>query len=205
MYRKLAAIAGVLLILCSAVALAQKEATAQTSTLSRDIATASSSVKQPQGISANSGIVQAEPLWKRLPDLRVTQVNPGTPTFDGDGSARIPLTVTIKNFGRSTDTRFKISTDAQVDGSQRYVRAFTVPGQSDIWYPWQNGLAGGAEATFTGNLIIRSSPGESLAGKGVAISTMVDSISGDEFIPESGRVMESNEENNVLDARVQLP
>jgi CARDB len=204
MYKKLAAIVGVLLVLCSTTAWAQKEATAQMNIASKDIATAPGSVRQSQGISAGSGLILAEPIWKRLPDLRVTQVTPGTPSFEEDGSANVPLTVTIKNFGRSTATRFKISVDVQVDGEPRYVKPFTVPGQSDIWYPWQNGLASGEEVTFNGNLVISNPSGDSLIGKWVTISTMVDSISGDEFIPEWGRVTESNEENNELEVRIQL-
>jgi hypothetical protein len=139
-----------------------------------------------------------------MPDLRVTQVIPGTPSFEGRSVANVPLTVTIKNFGASTKERFKISVDAQVDGEPRYVRPFTVPRQSNMWYPWQNGLVSGAEVTFTGNLQIGIPSGDSLSGKSAFIYAIVDSISGDEFVPDWGRVMESNEENNEMMAEIQL-
>lgn len=198
MYKKLVFVVGVLLILCSATALAQREATTQMSAISKDIASASVSMKQPQSIYSENFVL------KRLPDLRVTQVIPGTPSFESGSVVNVPLTVTIKNFGASTKESFKISVDAQVDGGPRYVKPFTVPRQSDMWYPWQNGLAGGAEVTFTGNLQIGTPSGDSLSGKSAIIYVIVDSISGDEFIADSGRVMESNEENNEKMAEIQL-
>ncbi len=190
MNKKIFAIVGVILILCSAATLAQKEATIQKSAISSAISkeTASASSRVQQAIQSGNWNMQAGSIWKRLPDLTVTQVLPGSPSFEGSSIANVPLTVTIKNLGASTKERFKISVDVQVDDNPRFVRPFTVPGQ-DIWYPWQTGLASGAEATFTGNLLIGTPSGESLSGKTAKITAMVDSISGDEFISASGSVI----------------
>jgi hypothetical protein len=141
----------------------------------------------------------------RLPDLKVTQITAGTPSFEEDGAvANVPLTVTIKNFGGATSEMFKTSVDVIVGDGMRYVRPFTVPGQSDTWYPWQSGLGEGEEATFTGTLMIGVPSGESLYGQKATIIAKVDSCSGDEFTPEYCRVEESDETNNENEASVQL-
>lgn len=141
----------------------------------------------------------------RLPDLIVTEVVPGTASFEEDGSvANLPLKVTIKNVGGATDKDFKTSVDVIVGGGQRFVRAFTVPGQTDIWYPWKNGLGAGEEATFSGNLYIGVPSGDVLYNQEAKIIATVDSCSGDEFMPDYCRVQESNEINNDKVVSVQL-
>jgi len=132
-----------------------------------------------------------------LPDLRVTQITAGTPDIKSNGKeANVPLAVTVKNFGGSTSNEFKISTDVKVGTGGMFVKPFTVPGQRDIWYPRQNGLGAGEEITFSGNLYIGTPSGPSLYGQKAAIVAMVDSCSGDEFMPDYCRVKESNEVNN---------
>ncbi|MGB3943610.1 MAG: hypothetical protein WBK88_02320 [Methanothrix sp.] len=141
----------------------------------------------------------------RLPDLIVTEVVPGTPSFEEDGrAANLPLKVTIKNVGGATDKDFKTSVDVIVGSGARYVRPFSVPGQTDIWYPWKEGLGAGEEATFTGNLNIRVPLGEVLYNQEAKIMVFVDSCSGDEFMPDYCRVQETNEINNEKEVSVRL-
>lgn len=153
-----------------------------------------------------SGVIGTATLAPRLPDLRVTQITAGTPSFEDGGSvAQVPLTVTVKNFGGSTDERFKTSVHVAVGSGQRFVRPFTVAGQPDIWYPWQNGLGRGEEVTFSGNLQIGIPGGDSLYGQSATIMALADSCSGDEFMPSYCRVEESQENNNENQITVQLP
>ena len=134
-----------------------------------------------------------------LPDLRVTEVEAGTPSFEDNGNeANVPLKVTIKNFGGSTSNSFKISTDVIVGDGGRFVNPFSVPGQDDVWYPWQEGLGAGKEATFSGDLHIGHPSGTTLVGEVATIIATADSCSGDEFMPDYCRVEESNEENNEM-------
>jgi hypothetical protein len=140
-----------------------------------------------------------------LPDLRVTQVTAGTPEIEDNGrEADVPLTVTIKNFGGSTSSEFKISTDVKVGDDGTFVKPFTVPGQGDIWYPRQNGLGAGEEATFSGSLYVGNPSGSSLYGQKAIITAKVDSCSGDEFMPEYCRVKESNEANNERQTSIEF-
>jgi len=142
----------------------------------------------------------------RLPDLRVTQITAGNPTFEEDGSvANVPLTVTVKNFGGATDQEFKTSVDVIVGSGQRFVRPFTVAGQPDMWYPRKSGLGSGQEVTFSGNLQIGIPGGDSLYGQSARIIAMADSCSGDEFMPDYCRVEESQENNNDKEISIQLP
>ena len=71
--------------------------------------------------------------------------------------------------------------------------AFTVSGQSDIWYPWTtNSLGSGSSVSFNGWLTFSSS----LQGEFVSIKAKADSCSGDEFMPTHCRIDETNEGNN---------
>lgn len=139
-----------------------------------------------------------------LPDLTVTGVATGSPSFSNPSEVNLPLTVTISNRGDATTTRFKLSVDV-VDSSGRFVKPFTVPGQSDRWYPWKTGLARGATYSFRGSLYIGIPGGPSLHGQRVTIIPRVDSCSGDEFMPDYCRVQESNEGNNEMQRSITLP
>jgi hypothetical protein len=139
-----------------------------------------------------------------LPDLTVTAAATGTPSFINPSEANLPLTVTIKNQGDATGTRFKLSVDV-VDSSGRFVKPFTVPGQADRWYPWKTGLARGATYSFRGTLYIGIPGGPSLHGQRITLIPRVDSCSGDEFMPDYCRVRESNEGNNEYSRSVTLP
>jgi len=145
-------------------------------------------------------------LPSKLPDLRVTQITAGTPDIESNGrEANVPLKVTVKNFGGSTSSEFKISTDVKVGDGGMFVKPFTVPGQPDMWYPRQNGLGAGEEATFSGNLYIGTPSGPSLYGQKATIVAMVDSCSGDEFMPDYCRVKESSEVNNERQTSIEFP
>lgn len=139
-----------------------------------------------------------------LPDLTVSGVATGAPSFITPSEANLPLTVTIQNLGDSTSTRFKLSVDV-IDSSGRFVKPFTVPGQSDRWYPWKTGQARGASYSFRGTLYIGIPSGPSLHGQRITIIPRVDSCSGDEFMPDYCRVRESNEANNENRRSITLP
>jgi hypothetical protein len=139
-----------------------------------------------------------------LPDLTVTGIATGAPSFISPSEANLPLTVTIQNTGDATGTRFKLSVDV-IDSSGRFVKPFTVPGQSDRWYPWKTGLARGASYSFRGTLYVGIPGGASLHGQRITIIPRVDSCSGDEFMPDYCRVRESNEANNENSRSITLP
>jgi hypothetical protein len=113
-----------------------------------------------------------------LPDLTVSGIVAGAPSFISPGEASLPLTVTIMNHGDATGTRFKLSVDV-IDSSGRFVKPFTVPGMGDRWYPWKTGLARGEPYNFRGTLYIGSPRGPSLHGQRISIIPRVDSCSGD--------------------------
>jgi hypothetical protein len=85
------------------------------------------------------------------------------------------------------------------------VKPFTVPGQGDIWYPWLNGLARGASTSLRGSLSIGIPHGTDPHGKRITIIPLVDSCSGDEFMPDYCRARERNENSNVMQKDVSLP
>ena len=137
------------------------------------------------------------------PDLVVTTLETtGTPTVNLEDSAVVPIRVVIKNQGDAAADIFKVST-AYTGTNGPYAVAFTVPGQSNIWYPYTSEpLAAGDDVTFSGNLTFHSS----VHGVTVNITAMADSCSGDEFMPDYCRVEESDEDNNESSAiSVSLP
>lgn len=135
-----------------------------------------------------------------LPDLTITKVATGTPNFISPNKVDLPLTVTIKNIGDATSNPFKLSVDVSVKSSAgtciKYLEPFTVPGSSDIWYPWKSGLARGETYSFRGTLHIVRSSEPSLHGLKILILPWVDSNAADEFTPSYGRVEENDEGNN---------
>jgi hypothetical protein len=139
-----------------------------------------------------------------LPDLTVTGIATGAPSFISPSEANLPLTVTIQNIGDTTGTRFKLSVDV-IDSSGRFVKPFTIAGQGDRWYPWKTGLARGASYSFRGTLYVGIPGGASLHGQRITIIPRVDSCSGDEFMPDYCRVRESNEANNENRRSITLP
>ena len=128
-----------------------------------------------------------------LPDLVVTTLETtGTPTVNLEGSVEVPIRVVVENQGDAAADIFKVST-AYTGTNGPYAVAFTVLGQSNMWYPYTTGpLAAGDDVTFTGKLTFHSS----VHGVTVSITATADSCSGDEFMPDYCRVEESNEDNN---------
>jgi hypothetical protein len=138
-------------------------------------------------------------LANGLPDLKITAMDLGRADFISESEANIPLSVTIKNVGDTTNTKFKLSVDviAPFDGyMMQNPKPFTVPGQGDRWYPWKTGLASGATYTFTGSLYVGYPNKDKLLGQTITVIPHVDSCSGDEFMEDYCRVRESNEGNN---------
>lgn len=137
------------------------------------------------------------------PDLVVTSLTTnGTPTVNADNSAEVPILVVVRNNGTASAGIFKVSVQYTVN-SQTFVVAFTVAGQTDIWYPWTDAaLAPGEQVMFAGTLTFHPS----LHNVTVSLEAVADSTDGDEFIPATGRVLESDETNNVSSpVEVDLP
>ncbi|MEN8182477.1 MAG: CARDB domain-containing protein [Myxococcota bacterium] len=131
------------------------------------------------------------------PDLVVTTIeSDGTPIVNADNSAEVPIQVVVRNQGSAAADVFKTAVD--YTGSQgTFVVAFTVPGQTDIWYPHTSGsLAAGAEESFAGILTFHPS----VHGETLGLHAVADSCSGDEFMPDYCRVQESDEANNRSDS-----
>ncbi|OKH29771.1 hypothetical protein NIES2119_31995 [[Phormidium ambiguum] IAM M-71] len=136
----------------------------------------------------------------KLPDLVVTSLESRGAAFERDGKVILPIEVAVKNEGNASADPFKISLEYTKTGnSTPFVVAFTANDNSNVnpdtgWYPFtRNPLAAGSEVTFTGELIFGD---RSLLGQPISLNAIADSTSGDEFIPEYGRVWESNENNN---------
>jgi hypothetical protein len=141
------------------------------------------------------------------PDLVVTNfATTGAPTVNADNSAQVQVTVTIKNQGTVSATAFKMATEYR-DGATTYVVAFTDSSPtgshgSDLWYPWVDSLAAGAEVTKTGTLTWHSA----VHGLTVPLWVTADSCSGDELTEIFCRVDESDEANNASsEVSVTLP
>ena len=127
------------------------------------------------------------------PDLVVTTLeSTGSPTINAENSVELPIRVVVRNQGDAGAGIFKVATE--YTGSQgTFVVAFTVPGQSDIWYPYTSStLAAGADTAFSGKVTFNPS----IHGETVSLKAIADSCSGDEFMPAYCRVEESDETNN---------
>ncbi len=132
------------------------------------------------------------------PDLVVTSLRTtGLGSVDENYFIQ-PIEVVVQNQGSLPAEPFKVSVDYQVEGQPSYVVAFTADETSDVnadsvWYPFtKDDLAPGAEVTFTGELTFHR---DSLTDD-ISLWAIADSISGDEFMPDYGRVEESIEINN---------
>jgi len=139
-----------------------------------------------------SGAV-CEPGTSGSPDLVVTTLEQtGDPTVNDDEAVEVPIRVIVKNQGTASAGIFKVATEyTGPDGT--FVVAFTVPGQSSVWYPFTNtSLASGATVTFAGKVTFYYT----VHNVTVSLKAIADSCSGDEFMPDYCRVEESNETNN---------
>ena len=112
-----------------------------------------------------------------LPDLAVTGIATGAPSFISPSEANLPLTVTIINLGDATATRFKLSVEV-IDSAGKFVKPFTLIGSPDRWYPWKMGMARGETHSFRGTLYIGSLRGPSLHGQRIIIIPLTPASQG---------------------------
>lgn len=127
------------------------------------------------------------------PDLVVTTLEAtGPATVNSEGSFEVPIRVVVANRGDAAADIFKVATEyTGPDGT--FLVAFTVPGQSDIWYPYTSApLAAGSQVTFAGKVTFHPS----VRDVTVSLRATADSCAADEFMPEHCRVEEINEGNN---------
>jgi hypothetical protein len=126
-----------------------------------------------------------------MPDLVVTSITRrGAPAAAGS-NVEVPVTVTVRNQGNAAAGAFKVSTDFSKAGAAPLAVAFSVAGQTDLWYPHATGLAAGSSITFRGKLLFLSS-----VHGAVTVKALADSCAGEEFADSWCHVKESNESNN---------
>ena len=116
-------------------------------------------------------------------------------------SAHLPVRVTIENRGTGEAHPFKLAavySGGPSNPDRDFVVAFSVPGESSLWYPRRSERLGPGETwTVEGELVFHPS----VSGSAVSIAIEADSCSGDEFVPSYCRAPESDETNN-LSARI---
>lgn len=140
------------------------------------------------------------PIYR--PDLvpRITEI--GSPTVVGE-QIEIPLTVVVQNMGLGQAVTFAVSTRYETVSGSTPGRsadvAFRVPGQANQFYPMTSSTlqpagSSGDSVTFRGKVIFD----RAFSGTTVKLYVIADSMVGDEFLPDYGRVRESNESNNSI-------
>jgi hypothetical protein len=136
------------------------------------------------------------------PDLRVRVLEATGPAIvNAENGVEVLVLVVVRNQGTMAATFFKTAMEyTRPEGT--FAVAFTVPGQSDIWYPWTSApLAPQAEVTFTGKVTFHPA----VRGVVVSLTAIADSCSGDEFMPDYCRVKESNEDDQSGPIVLTLP
>lgn len=105
----------------------------------------------------------------------------------------VPVRVTVTNRGGETADIFKVSIDGATSAGT-FVRPFYTQANPDGYYPFsEKPLEPGGQITFDGQVGFTRND----LGQQISLTALADSCSGDEFVPEECRVMESNENNNV--------
>lgn len=129
----------------------------------------------------------------RLPDLVVSY-------FDHDGPARsdaegvlVPAVLEIANRGGAPAEPFKVAIQVEARGRAAAPVPFRVSGQEDAWFPFAGPLPPGETLQLRGEILV---PPEWYDAEGARLVAEADSTVGDEFVPEYGRVQESDEGNN---------
>jgi hypothetical protein len=148
-------------------------------------------IPQSRAIASEASI---EPVTQRaFPDLIITSIRfTGRPRVVG-GSAKVPITVVVKNQGSAPAARFKVALEYKLPDGRTFAVSFVVPGETDRWYPWTDvALGAGRIVTFSGEAVFIPS----LHRTRVSLWAIADSCSGDEFMENYCRVEESNENNN---------
>jgi hypothetical protein len=134
-----------------------------------------------------------------LPDLVITletrQANDADLALMGQYPDFVGVAVRaiVVNQGGQPADLFKVSIDgAASDGT--FVRAFSVLGQEDLWYPHTSEqLFPGKSIIFDGVVLFPAA----LNGQQIIMVATADSCSGEEFAPDVCKVNESDEENNT--------
>ena len=137
------------------------------------------------------------------PDLVVSSFEiTGTPSIDIENRVVVPVRIVVKNQGAADADVFKVST-SYTGSRDTHVVAFTVPKRGHPWYPYTwDSLEAGAELELNGTVTFDPS----LHDTTVALVAIADSCSGEEFMPDYCRIIESEEENNQSGAlSVALP
>ncbi|MFB3766317.1 MAG: CARDB domain-containing protein [Methanotrichaceae archaeon] len=182
MYKKLATIVGILLILCSATAWAQQKTITQTNAVSQ----------------MQAGASTASIYAKASPDLIVASAKIMSAPFSIGSNVLVPLQITIKNAGSVDVTEnFFVSaiggdTDNKAQGYWLGAPDETVEQDSIV----VNGLASGAQKAINCYLMLKPLGSQSSQSSGKYwVDVEVDGTSDPDF---AGVIAESNENNNVL-------
>ena len=182
MYKKLATIVGILLILCSATAWAQQKTPTQMSAVS-EMAT---------GASASSMYAKA------LPDLTIASARITSAPFQMGPNVLVPLQIKIKNIGSTGVTEdFFVSAYGGDTGDN--VQGYWMGGSGVVVEQDSivvTGLAAGAEKTINCYLMLVPRDSRSPSGE-YWVDVEVDGTGDPDF---AGNVIESDESNNVMRA-----
>jgi len=173
-------------------------------------APASSATPAPPPIPAKPELAA---IQTGRPDLIIEAIRTGAITRVED-RVEIPYSVRVYNKGGSPAGIFKVAVrykfmllptvlDDKVTAEG--VVPFTVPGQHSAKFPFTSGpLAAGSDVTFTGNLSFPTfydkSFDEETPDARIIFEAYADSTAGDgTSVPDYGRVVESDENNNKSD------
>lgn len=153
--------------------------------------TGAAPVSRSASVTGGSTVAAARQI--AYPDLVVTSIRfSGRPRVEG-GSAKVPITVIVKNQGSAPATKFKVALEYRQPDGGTFAVSFVVPGETDSWYPWTDvALAPGRSVAFSGEAVFNPSVHRTR----VSIWAVADSCSGDEFMEDYCRVKERNERNN---------
>jgi hypothetical protein len=125
------------------------------------------------------------------PDLIVTKFETtGPATVNAQDSVEVPIRVVVKNQGPVASYIFKVAIEYTGPWGTNIV-PFTVPGQSDMSFPWVP-LSAGGEMMFEGKVTFHPS----LHNVTLSLVAIADSCSGNENLPSYCRVDESAGDNN---------
>ncbi len=159
----------------------------------------------PQQVSFSGDGIEPPSPPDLVADLDVT----GPVSVNDNGQAVAPIVVIVRNQGQTPAALFKVSTQytgGVISPESTFVVAFTAQSSADVdpadgFYPFtRQPLLPGAEVTFVGQVTFN--PLE--RGVTVSLSAQADSCSGEESVPPTCRVAESNEDNN-FSAPLPLP
>lgn len=124
----------------------------------------------------------------------------GSLRFNRSGGIEVPLHVVVRNQGDTEVDRFKLSARYRSSRGE-FTVPYNVPETSQEWYPFTAEiLPPGGVVSFNGVVVL---PEDTLR-QTIELTVIADSCDGDEFMPVSCRVEESNEENNTRTIEIQV-